>query len=42
MEQIGLFLDAAEDYGVVRTDMFQTVDLFESKKMCVLQQSSWQ
>lgn len=29
MEQIAQFLKAAEDYGVVKTDMFQTVDLFE-------------
>lgn len=29
MEQISHFLKAAEDYGVVKTDMFQTVDLFE-------------
>lgn len=29
MEQVAQFLKAAEDYGVVKTDMFQTVDLFE-------------
>lgn len=29
MEQIAQFLKAAEDYGVVKTDVFQTVDLFE-------------
>uniref|UniRef100_A0A803SSR2 Calponin-homology (CH) domain-containing protein n=1 Tax=Anolis carolinensis TaxID=28377 RepID=A0A803SSR2_ANOCA len=29
MEQISQFLKAAEDYGVVKTDIFQTVDLFE-------------
>ncbi|NXB78263.1 TAGL protein, partial [Donacobius atricapilla] len=29
MEQIAQFLKAAEDYGVVKTDIFQTVDLFE-------------
>lgn len=29
MEQISHFLKAAEDYGVVKTDMFQTVDLYE-------------
>jgi len=29
MEQISQFLKAAEDYGVVKTDVFQTVDLFE-------------
>lgn len=32
MEQISLFLKYTEAYGVVKTDMFQTVDLFESKK----------
>lgn len=26
-----MFLKAAESYGVTKTDMFQTVDLFESK-----------
>lgn len=31
MEQISLFLKAAENYGVTKTDMFQTVDLFEGK-----------
>lgn len=29
MEQVAQFLKAAEDYGVVKTDIFQTVDLFE-------------
>lgn len=29
MEQVAQFLKAAEDYGVTKTDMFQTVDLFE-------------
>lgn len=31
MEQIAMFLKAAESYGVMKTDMFQTVDLFEGK-----------
>lgn len=31
MEQISMFLRAAESYGVTKTDMFQTVDLFEGK-----------
>ncbi|XP_057676586.1 transgelin-like isoform X1 [Corythoichthys intestinalis] len=31
MEQISLFLTAAEKYGVTKTDIFQTVDLYESK-----------
>lgn len=32
MEQVAQFLKAAEDYGVTKTDMFQTVDLFEGTK----------
>lgn len=32
MEQISQFLNAAERYGVSKTDMFQTVDLWEGKK----------
>lgn len=35
MEQIAQFLKAAEDYGVVKTDIFQTVDLFEGRKLAV-------
>lgn len=31
MEQISMFLKAAENYGVTKTDIFQTVDLFEGK-----------
>lgn len=31
MEQISLFLAAAEAYGVTKTDIFMTVDLYESK-----------
>lgn len=31
MEQVAQFLKAAEDYGVVKTDIFQTVDLFEGE-----------
>uniref|UniRef100_A0A3Q1JHP5 Transgelin n=1 Tax=Anabas testudineus TaxID=64144 RepID=A0A3Q1JHP5_ANATE len=30
MEQISQFLNAAEKYGVTKTDMFQTVDLWEA------------
>lgn len=33
MEQIAQFLKAAEDYGVVKTDIFQTVDLFEGGRL---------
>lgn len=32
MEQISLFLKAAENYGITKTDMFQTVDLYEGKR----------
>lgn len=31
MELISMFLKAAENYGVTKTDMFQTVDLYEGK-----------
>nr|CAB3232115.1 calponin-1 [Phallusia mammillata] len=33
MENISKFLDAADKYGVKRTDLFQTVDLFEGQNM---------
>ncbi|XP_034461502.1 transgelin-like [Hippoglossus hippoglossus] len=39
MEQISLFLKAAETYGVVKTDMFQTVDLFESSDLAAVQRT---
>lgn len=39
MEQISLFLKAAETYGVTKTDMFQTVDLFESKDLAAVQRT---
>ncbi|CAI5795442.1 transgelin [Podarcis lilfordi] len=39
MEQIAQFLKAAEDYGVVKTDIFQTVDLFEAKDMAAVQRT---
>lgn len=32
MEQISQFLNAAEKYGVTKTDMFQTVDLWEGQR----------
>lgn len=32
MEQISQFLKAAEAYGVSKTDMFQTVDLWEGQQ----------
>lgn len=32
MEQISQFLKAAEAYGVSKTDMFQTVDLWEGQR----------
>lgn len=31
MEQVSQFLNAAEAYGVTKTDMFQTVDLWEGE-----------
>ncbi|KAK7922653.1 hypothetical protein WMY93_009555 [Mugilogobius chulae] len=39
MEQISLFLDAAEKYGITKTDMFQTVDLFEGKDLAAVQRT---
>ncbi|NP_001134980.1 Transgelin-2 [Salmo salar] len=35
MEQISQFLNAAEKYGITKTDMFQTVDLWEGKNLAV-------
>ncbi|XP_053547369.1 transgelin [Bombina bombina] len=39
MEQVAQFLKAAEDYGVVKTDMFQTVDLYEGKDLAAVQRT---
>ncbi|XP_076024654.1 transgelin-like [Genypterus blacodes] len=39
MEQISLFLNAAERYGVTKTDIFQTVDLFEGKDLAAVQRT---
>lgn len=36
MEQISQFLNAAEKYGVTKTDMFQTVDLWEGQRGFIL------
>lgn len=36
MEQISQFLKAAETYGVSKTDMFQTVDLWEGKRVLMV------
>ena len=33
MENIGKFLEAAEKYGLNKTDLFQTVDLYEKANM---------
>ena len=33
MENIGNFLDGGYAYGVVKTDTFQTVDLYEGENM---------
>ena len=30
MENIGMFLNACEEYGVKKLDMFQTVDLYDN------------
>ncbi|XP_030648634.1 transgelin-3a [Chanos chanos] len=39
MEKISQFLQAAEAYGVTRTDIFQTVDLWEGKDMSAVQRT---
>ncbi|XP_074836718.1 transgelin-2 [Carettochelys insculpta] len=39
MEQIAQFLQAAERYGIVPTDIFQTVDLWEGKNMACVQRT---
>ncbi|KAM4620008.1 transgelin-like [Polymixia lowei] len=39
MEQISQFLAAAEKYGVTKTDMFQTVDLWEGKDLAAVQRT---
>ncbi|XP_054610806.1 transgelin-like isoform X1 [Dunckerocampus dactyliophorus] len=39
MEQISIFLKAAESYGVTKTDTFQTVDLFENKDLAAVQRT---
>ncbi|XP_075694919.1 transgelin [Rhinoderma darwinii] len=39
MEQVAQFLKAAEDYGVVKTDIFQTVDLYEGKDLAAVQRT---
>ncbi|XP_074528141.1 transgelin-like [Halichoeres trimaculatus] len=39
MEQISLFLAAAETYGVTKTDIFQTVDLYEGKDLAAVQRT---
>ena len=33
MENIGKFLSSCEKYGVKKTDLFQSVDLFENQNM---------
>lgn len=33
MENIGNFLEGCEKYGVLKTDLFQTVDLYEATNM---------
>ncbi|KAL6462796.1 hypothetical protein MHYP_G00292180 [Metynnis hypsauchen] len=39
MEKISQFLQAAEAYGVITTDIFQTVDLWEGKDMAAVQRT---
>ncbi|KAI1903855.1 hypothetical protein AGOR_G00031520 [Albula goreensis] len=39
MEKISQFLNAAERYGVTKTDMFQTVDLWEGKDLAAVQRT---
>ncbi|XP_032390042.1 transgelin [Etheostoma spectabile] len=39
MELISMFLKAAENYGVTKTDMFQTVDLYEGKDLAAVQRT---
>ncbi|XP_056601677.1 transgelin-3a [Triplophysa dalaica] len=39
MEKISQFLKAAEEYGVNRGDIFQTVDLWEGKDMAAVQRT---
>ncbi|KAF7692797.1 hypothetical protein HF521_010407 [Silurus meridionalis] len=39
MEQVSQFLNAAEAYGVTKTDMFQTVDLWEGKDLAAVQRT---
>lgn len=39
MELIALFLSASEGYGITKTDIFQTVDLFEGKDMAAVQRT---
>ncbi|KAG7282678.1 hypothetical protein CRUP_017604 [Coryphaenoides rupestris] len=39
MERISMFLRAAETYGIMTTDMFQTVDLWEGKDLAAVQRT---
>ncbi|XP_072301770.1 gap junction delta-2 protein-like [Eucyclogobius newberryi] len=39
MEQISMFLGAAEKFGITKMDMFQTVDLFEGKDLAAVQRT---
>ncbi|XP_034773262.2 transgelin-like isoform X1 [Acipenser ruthenus] len=39
MEQVAQFLKAAENYGVVKTDIFQTVDLWDGKDLAAVQRT---
>ncbi|XP_053702134.1 transgelin-like isoform X1 [Synchiropus splendidus] len=39
MEQIVLFLNAAEKYGVIKMDLFQSVDLYEGRDLAAVQRT---
>ncbi|XP_063173145.1 transgelin-2 [Candoia aspera] len=39
MEQVSKFLRAAEQYGILASDIFQTVDLWEGKNMACVQRT---
>ncbi|KAK2107181.1 hypothetical protein P7K49_016695 [Saguinus oedipus] len=39
MEQMAQFLKGAEDYGIAKTDMFQTADFFKDKDMAAVQRT---
>ena len=40
MENIGTFLSGCEDYGLKKTDLFQTVDLYEAQNILLIRGSA--